>query len=126
MQIINATSGVTAPNYFWNAIDGGLHRWGVGISARNTVLNLDQERLMNVPAEAIGDPSPSVQPLDPDPLIRRLDLVLTGSTLGPESFRIIREALVRIGPGSGWEWPENRLKLTIYLIVCSPEFSVQH
>lgn len=126
MQIINATSGVTAPNYFWNAIDGGLHRWGVGISARNTVLNLDQERLMNVPAEAIGDPSPSVQPLDPDPLIRRLDLVLTGSTLGPESFRIIREALVRIGPGSGWEWPENRLKLTIYLIVCSPEYAVQH
>lgn len=126
MQIINATSGVTAPNYFWNAIDGGLHRWGVGIAARNTVLNLDQERLMNVPAEAVGDPSPSVQPLDPDPLIRRLDLVLTGGTLRPESFRIIREALARIGPGSGWEWPENRLKLAIYLIVCSPEYSVQH
>lgn len=126
MQIINATSGVTAPNYFWNAIDGGLHRWGVGIAARNTVLNLDQERLMNVPAEAVGDPSPSVQPLDPDPLIRRLDLVLTGGTLRPESFRIIREAMVRIGPGSGWEWPENRLKLAIYLIVCSPEYSVQH
>lgn len=126
MQIINATSGVTAPNYFWTAIDGGLHRWGVGIAARNTVLNLDQERLMNVPAEAVGDPSPSVQPLDPDPLIRRLDLVLTGGTLRPESFRIIREALVRIGPGSGWEWPENRLKLAIYLIVCSPEYSVQH
>lgn len=126
MQIINATSGVTAPNYFWNAIDGGLHRWGVGIAARNTVLNLDQERLLNVPAEVVGDSDPSVQPLDPDPLIRRLDLVLTGGTLGPESFRIIREALVRIGPGSGWEWPENRLKLAIYLIVCSPEYSVQH
>lgn len=126
MQIINATSGVTAPNYYWNAIDGGLHRWGVGVAARNTVLNLGQERLLNVPAEVVGDSDPSVQPLDPDPLIRRLDLVLTGGTLGPESFRIIREALVRIGPGSGWEWPDNRLKLAIYLIVCSPEYSVQH
>ena len=126
MQIINATSGVTSPNYFWNSITGGLHRWGVGIPARNTVLNLDQEWLLNVPPAAVGDPSPSVQPLDPDPLIRRLDLVLTGGTLDPESFRIIREALARIGPGSGWEWPENRLKLAIYLIVCSPEYSVQH
>ena len=32
----------------------------------------------------------------------------------------------RIGPGSGWEWPKNRLKLAIYLIVNSPEFAVQH
>jgi hypothetical protein len=37
----------------------------------------------------------------------------------------IREALARIGPGS-WDWHENRLKLAIYLIVCSPEFAVQH
>ena len=37
---------------------------------------------------------------------------------------VIREALLRVD--SGWEWPENRLKLAIYLIVCSPEFAVQH
>lgn len=124
MQIINASSGTTAPNYFWNAITGGLHRWGVGIAARNTTLNLEQEMLLNIPAEGIGDPDPDVEPLDPDPLIRRLDLVLTGGTLDPESFQTIREALVRVD--NGWGWPENRLKLAIYLIVCSPEFAVQH
>jgi uncharacterized protein (DUF1800 family) len=124
MQIINASSGTTAPNYFWGAITGGLHRWGVGIAERNTTLNLEQEMLMNIPAEGIGDSDPNVDPLDPDPLIRRLDLVLTGGTLEPESFQVIREALMRVD--SGWEWPENRLKLAIYLIVCSPEFAVQH
>ncbi len=82
--------------------------------------------LLNVPPEALNDPSPSVSALDPDPLLRRLDLVLTGGTLEPETYRIIREALARIGPGSGWEWPKNRLKLAIYLIVTSPEFAVQH
>ncbi|MEO5714697.1 MAG: DUF1800 family protein [Luteolibacter sp.] len=124
-QIINASSGVTAPNYFWNAITGGLHRWGAN-ATKNVKLNLDQEMLMNVPAAAVNDPSPSLAALDPDALIRRLDLVLTGGTLTPGSFQIIREALNRIGPGSGWEWPENRLKLAIYLIVSSPEFAVQH
>ena len=126
LQLVNATSGTTAPNYFWNAITGGLHRWGVGTPAKNTTLTLDQEMLMNVPPGAVNDPGSSLQPLDPDPLIRRLDLVLTGGTLAPESFRIIREALNRIGPGSGWDWPRNRLKLAIYLIVSSPEFAVQH
>jgi uncharacterized protein (DUF1800 family) len=124
-QIVNASSGVTAPNYFWDHITGGLHRWGAS-SDKNVTLNLEQEMLLNVPPEAVNDPSPSVAPLDPDPLIRRLDLVLTGGTLTPRSFQIIREALNRIGPGSGWEWPRDRLKLAIYLIVSSPEFAVQH
>ena len=125
LQIVNASSGVTAPNYYWNAITGGLHRWGAAAS-KNVKLNLTQEMLMNVPADQVAQPSPAGPALDPDPLIRRLDLVLTGGTLTPESFRIIREALKRIGPGSGWDWPKNRLKLAIYLIVASPEFSVQH
>ncbi len=124
-QIINASSGVTAPNYFWAAIDGGLHRWGAS-AHKNVKLNLDAEMLMNVPPGAVGDPDPPDAALDPDPLIRRLDLALTGGTLTPRSFQIIREALDRIGPGSGWDWPRNRLKLAIHLIVASPEFSVQH
>jgi uncharacterized protein (DUF1800 family) len=123
-QIVNATSGTTAPNYFWDHITAGLHRWGASTS-KNVTLNLTQEMLLNVPPQAVGDPSPAVAALDPDALIRRLDLVLTGGTLDPESFRIIREALVRIGPGSGWEWPKNRLKLAIHLIVSTPEFAVQ-
>jgi len=125
LQIINAASGVTAPNYFWDHITDQFD-YGASFSDRRTFLNLDQEWLLNVPASAVNQPGPSVQPLDPDPLLRRLDLVLTGGTLDPETFQIIREAMARIGPGSGWEWPEIRLKLAIYLIVSSPEFAVQH
>jgi uncharacterized protein (DUF1800 family) len=125
LQIVNASSGVTAPNYFWNAITGGLHRWGVGVANRNVRLNLDQEMLMNVPASAVNDPYPSTPAKDPDALIRRLDLVLTGGTLEPRNFQIIREALARIGPNSQWDWPKSRLKLAIYLILTSPEFAVQ-
>ena len=123
LQIMNATSGTTSPNYFWRIL-GGLHRWGASPS-KNVTLNLDQEMLLNVPAAAVNDPGSALQPLDPDTLIRRLDLVLTGGTLTPESFQIIREALHRIGPSSGWDWPKNRLKLAIYLVVSSPEFAVQ-
>jgi uncharacterized protein (DUF1800 family) len=124
MQIINASSGVTAPNYFWDAVNGQ-----VGETARPermVKLNLEQEMLMNIPSLVFDQyGQTNVQPLDPDPLLRRLDLVLTGGTLTPQSFQIIREALARIGPGS-WDWHENRLKLAIYLILCSPEFAVQH
>ena len=123
-QIINASTGTTSANYFWTAITGGLHRWGVGNQSYNTTLNLTQEMLMNVPAASINDPNPNVQGLDPDPLLRRLDLVLTGGTLSPRQFQIIREALVRIGPNSVWEWPKARLKLAIYLIVTGPDFCV--
>jgi uncharacterized protein (DUF1800 family) len=126
LQIVNAASGVTAPNYFWNAINGGLYRWGQPRPDRNVKLNLTQEMLMNVQASDVNDPYPLTPPLNPDPLIRRLDLVLTGGTLTPKSFQIIREALNRIGPGSAYEWPRDRLKLAIYLIVSSPEFAVQH
>jgi uncharacterized protein (DUF1800 family) len=121
-QIINASSATMAPNYFWQAITGGLHRWGTGNANYNTTLNLTQEMLMNVPASAVNDPSPSVAPLDPDALLRRLDLVLTGGTLSAQQFQIIREGMVRIT--SGWDWPKTRLKLGIYLIVTSPDFCV--
>jgi len=123
-QIINASSGVKAPNYFWNATLGGLHRWGVGRADYNTTLNLNAEMLLNVPAAAVNDPDPNVAPLDPDPLLRRLDLALTGGTLRPQTLQIIREAMNRVGPGH-WEWPKHRLRLAIYLIVTSPEFAVQ-
>ncbi len=105
-QIINASSGTTSANYFWNAITGGLHRWGVGRPEYNTTLTLTQEMLLNVPPAGLTDPNPQMQPLDPDALLRRLDLVLTAGTLSPQQFQIIREALVRVGPNSVWEWPK--------------------
>ncbi|QJE96308.1 DUF1800 family protein [Luteolibacter luteus] len=125
-QIVNAASGVTAPNFFWEHMVGAEFGLGASKEDRSPTLNLDQEWLLNLPNLNFDQwGQTNVQPLDPDPLIRRLDLVLTGGTLEPESFQIIREALARIGPGS-WDWHEHRLKLAIYLIICSPEFAVQH
>jgi uncharacterized protein (DUF1800 family) len=123
-QILNATSMHTGPNYFWNAVFGGLHRWGTAIGAHDVTLNLAPEMALNLPPGTDPDePVPNVTPLDPDPLIRRIDLALTGGTLSPENHRIIREALQRVGAPT-WEWPKQRLRLAIYLIVSSPEFNV--
>jgi uncharacterized protein (DUF1800 family) len=126
MQIINASSGVTAPNYFWESVIGQVGFTAGEQSERQVRPNLEQEMLLNIPSLDLDeDGQTNAQPLDPDALLRRLDLALTGGTLTPQSFQIIREAVARIGPGS-WNWHEDRLKLAIYLIVCSPEFAVQH
>jgi hypothetical protein len=115
----------TGPNYFWNAAVGGLHRWGTGTPANAVRLDLAPEMALNVPPGTDPDePVPDVEPLDPDPLLRRIDLALTGGTLEPENHRVIRSALTRVGPPT-WEWPEQRLRLALYLVVTSPEFNVQ-
>ncbi|MCE9612074.1 MAG: DUF1800 family protein [Chthoniobacter sp.] len=125
LQIINASSGVKAPNYFFNAIEGGLHRWGTAQPERVVKLNLTTEMLLNagvVPPDEHyppGLPNP-----DPDLLIRRLDLALTGGTLAPRNFQLIREAMLRIFPG-GYDWHIRRLQLGIYLITTSADFAVQ-
>lgn len=122
-QIINASTAVTAPNYFWNAIDGDLHRWGHGNSAYRVQLNSDIELAMVVPAAQISADVPAGPAIDPDPLIRRLDLALTGGTLTPRQFQTIREAVLRIGTGT-WQWHRERLRMAIYLIVTSAEYNV--
>jgi uncharacterized protein (DUF1800 family) len=122
-QILNASTAITGPNYFRNALAGNnLHRYG-SAPEHSVRLNLDAELAMIVPAAQIQDDVPAGPAIDPDPLLRRLDLVLTGGTLEPEQFQIIREAMLRIPPGS-WEWHRQRLNLAIYLIVTSAEFNV--
>ncbi len=107
-QILNATSAISAPNYYSQAIFGGIHRWGSADPDRTVTLNLTTElALVN----------------DVDALIRRLDLVLTCGQLSPRQFQTIREAVLRIAP-SVWEWERERVKLAIYLIVTSPEFCI--
>ncbi len=122
-QLINASSAVTGPNYFWNAVYGGLHRWGAGNPDYSVQLNLDQELALVVPKSQIALDSPPGPGLDPDPLLRRLDLAMTGGTLIPQQFQIIREAILRISPAT-WQWHRERLRLAIYLIATSPEFNV--
>ena len=122
-QIINASSAVTGPNYFWNAIVNDLHRWGAGNPAYAVQLNLTNELALIVPANQIAQDVPAGPAADPDALLRRLDLALTGGTLSGPQFQIIREAMLRIGAGT-WEWHRERLRLAIYLIVTSPDFNV--
>jgi hypothetical protein len=80
---------------------------------------------MIVPAGAdINSNTPPGPAQDSDPLLRRLDFALTGGTLSPRQFQIIRESIERITTGS-WQWHRDRLALAIDLIVTSPEFNVQ-
>ena len=122
-QIINASSAITGPNYFWNSILGDLHHYGVGQASNAVRLNVTTELAMIVPAAQINADVPAGPAADPDALIRRLDLALTGGTLSPPQFQVIREAMLRINP-STWMWHKERLRLAIYLIVTSPEFNV--
>ena len=87
-------------------------------------LNLTNELAMIVPAGQIADNVPVGPAADPDALLRRLDFALTGGTLSPPEFQIIREAMLRINPPS-WQWHRARLQLAIYLITTSADFNVQ-
>ncbi len=108
-QIVNAGSAISAPNYYYNAIIyEDLHRWGSGNPDRSVRPNFAPElALVN----------------DPDALVRRLDLVLTGGSLSPREFSIIRNAVARI-PAYVWEWENERVWLAVYLVVTSPEFCI--
>lgn len=123
-QIINASTAITGPNYFWDdAILGGLHTQGTGNASYAVRPNITTELGMVVPAAQINDDVPTGPAADPDALIRRLDLTLTGGTLSPPQFQFIREAMLRVNPPS-WQWHRERLRLAIYLIVTSPDFNV--
>lgn len=123
-QIVNAGTAISASNYFWNSVWNGLHRWGVSNPAHNVTLDLTQEMLLVVPAAQVNLDMPTAAPFDPDPLIRRLDLALTGGTLAPQQYQIIRETLARI-PRPSWQWHKEYLRTAIYLVVTSPDFCVQ-
>ena len=122
-QIINAATAVSGANYFWNHILSDLQYWGAGNSNYAVRLNLNQELAMVTSGDISANVPLSNTALDPDPLIRRLDLVLTGGTLSARNFQIIREAVLRIAPGS-WQWHRERLRLAIYLITTSTDFNV--
>jgi len=120
-QIINAATAVSGANYFWNHVLSDLQYWGAGNANYAVRLNLNPELAM-VTSGNINADVPSGA-LDPDPLIRHLDLVLTGGTLSPQQFQIIREAMLRIGTGS-WQWHRERLRMAMYLITTSADFNV--
>ena len=123
-QIINAASAVSGANYFWQHTLSDLHYWGTANPDYGVRLNLDPELAFIVPLANVNDDVPPGNlALDPDPLLRRLDLTLTGGTLSPKQFQIIREAMLRIGTAN-WQWHRERLRMAIYLITTSADFNV--
>ncbi len=122
-QILNATTAVTGANYFWEHTLNDLHVQGSGTPANSVRLNLNEELSYIVPTAQIAQDVPAGPALDPDPLLRRLDLALTGGTLSPKQFQIIREAMLRLNPPT-WQWHRQRFRLAVYLITTSPEFNV--
>ncbi|HEY4282731.1 MAG TPA: DUF1800 family protein [Chthoniobacterales bacterium] len=120
-QIINAATAVSGANYFWNHILSDLQYWGAGNANYAVRLNLNPELAMVTSGNISADVPAGA--LDPDPLIRHLDLVLTGGTLSPQQFQIIREAMLRIGTSS-WQWHRERLRMAMYLITTSVDFNV--
>lgn len=124
-QIINASTAISAPNYFANALrNNDLHRWGAGDAQKAVRLNLTPELSLILPEQYHSQNQPNVTPFDTDPLLQRLDMVLTGGTLSPQQFHIIREAVNQI-PTNTWLWHKERAWLAIYLILTSPDFCVQ-
>jgi uncharacterized protein (DUF1800 family) len=122
-QIINATTAVTGANYFWEHTLTDLNFYGAGTAANAVRLNLNHELAFIVPVEQIAQDVPAGPAFEPTPLLRRLDLALTGGTLSPSQFQIIREAMLRINTNT-WQWHRQRFRLAVYLITTSPEFNV--
>ena len=105
-QILNATTAVSSPNYFYNSISSrDLHRWGTADPTRTVRPNFTRETTLAA--------------ADIDALIRRLDLHLTCGGLSPREFQSIREALARVTTGA-----TDRVNLAVYLILTSPEFCI--
>jgi uncharacterized protein (DUF1800 family) len=109
-QILNATTAVSSPNYFYNAmVSRDLHRWGTADSTRTVRPNVVQET--------------TLAGTDVDALIRRLDLHLTYGNLSPREFQLIRESLLRIDSSITSTWQTERVNLAIYLFLTSPTYS---
>lgn len=122
-QIINASSAVTGSNYFWSALGNNtLNPQGAGDASYAVQLQINAELGM-ITSGNINADVPAGPALDPDPVIRRLDMVLTGGTLSPQEFQIIREAMMRI-PTFSWRWHRERLRLAVYMITNSADFNV--
>jgi uncharacterized protein (DUF1800 family) len=105
-QILNDITALSVPNYHLNALEYGFNRWGSENPRAIVRPQLPLELAADVPL-----------------LLRRLDLLLTGSTLPPEQHQVIREAVEAI-PTDFSEWRHARVRLAIYLVASTPESAV--
>jgi uncharacterized protein (DUF1800 family) len=107
-QILNAVSATTIPNYYYRSLQNGFNRWGSEDPNELVMPDFSTELTLvnNVPG-----------------LLRRLDLLLTGGTLANEQHQVIREAVESINQDM-WQWRLERVRMAVYLISSSPEFTI--
>ncbi len=107
-QILTAVTAIETQNNLLNCVNNEISRWGSEPQSKMT-MKFDEE----VPLAG-----------NPDAMIRVLSRKMTGGTLSPKSFEIIREAVVKI-PETGNDWQLARVKLAAYLTASSAEFNIQ-
>ena len=104
-QITTAVTGINHPNHVRTCTEQAINRWPGG-GPNDVKLYFTHE----LPLAG-----------DPDALLRRLDLLLTGGRLRPEQHQIVREAIQKIAVTD----PTNRVRMAVYLLTTSPEFCIQ-
>jgi uncharacterized protein (DUF1800 family) len=108
-QILTAVTAIEAQNNLLGCVNNEVARWGADNPDDKMIMKFDEE----VPLAG-----------DPDALIRLLSRKLTGGTLSPKSFEIIKDAVFKI-PTTDNNWQVQRVKLAAYLTGSSAEFNIQ-
>ncbi|HPN71042.1 MAG TPA: DUF1800 family protein [Saprospiraceae bacterium] len=107
-QILTAVTALQAPNNLKGSLDYAISRWGTVYPANEMHMMFPEELLI------AGDP---------DALIRKLAVKMTGRALRPRSFQLIRELLNSL-PASGQDWQQNRVDAAVYMIGSIAEFNI--
>lgn len=108
-QILTAVTAIETQNNLLNSVNNEIARWGADNDNVRMVMKFDEE----IPLAG-----------DPDALVRLLSGKMTGGTLSPKSFEIIRDAVIKI-PNTENDWQLKRAKLAAYLTASSAEFNIQ-
>lgn len=107
-QILTAVTAIETQNNLLNSVENEISRWGSEPGSR---MKLDFSQELSLAG-------------DPDALVRKLSTRMTGGTLRPRGFQLVREAVQKI-PASGSNWQLDRVKMAAYLIGSSAEFNIQ-
>ena len=108
-QILTAVTAIETQNNLLNSVYNQVARWGAENNADKMTLNFESE----LPLAG-----------NPDAMISALSSKMTGGTLSPKSFEIIRDAVIKL-PDTGNNWELERVRMAAYLTAASAEFNIQ-
>jgi uncharacterized protein (DUF1800 family) len=132
-QITNGVTGITSPNRFYSA---AASTSGTSLTSGYTTLIMNRDGQSDSTLNTGFDTAPWINDAryDPEKMIARLDRLLAAGQLSPNTLRIIGRAVRRLADplevsGSLTEANRitrstDRLRLALYLVLISPEYSV--